>query len=108
MLRDLHGEVADASGRAVDQDRLAPLNPRLVAEPLQCGDPGHRQTRRLLVCHGARLRAQCRLGGARILRERAAARAEDVVARFEPCHVPANRFDAAGNGDTDACFRWRA
>jgi hypothetical protein len=36
-LRNLHGERAYASGRAVNQDSLPRLNVALVAKTLQCG-----------------------------------------------------------------------
>src|SRR6516162_8609066 len=68
-LRDLHGERAHASGRAVDQRFLPWLKPSLVAEPLQRGDRGHRRGGRLLEGDAAWLAGDHRLRSARILRE---------------------------------------
>src|SRR5450755_4212420 len=101
-LRDLHGECAHASGRAVDQRLLPRPEPPLVAKPLQRGDRGYRRGGRLLKSDVVRLADDHRLWSARTLGEgplRAGpgrgprrvrmdeAQAERLITRFELRHI---------------------
>lgn len=57
-LRDLDSEVSDAARCAIDQDRLAPLDPAVVAETLQRGDRGQGHGRSLFEGQVGRHRRQ--------------------------------------------------
>ena len=92
-LGDLHGERADATRRAVDQDLLSWLNPAIVAKELQGRGCGHADRRRLLERQIRRLRDELIRRCARVLREGAGAPAEHLVAGAEALHVRTDRFD---------------
>ena len=94
-LRDLDRERADAARRADDEHVLAGLHAGLVAHRLQGGEPGHGDRCRLLERQVGRLGREPSRHGHGVLRERAVARAVDVVARGELGDVRADGLDGA-------------
>jgi hypothetical protein len=77
---DLHGEGADASGGAVDQDFLSRLNMPLVAKPLQRGECGYGYSRGLFERDVIWLDDDCRLRSAQLLGESSFAESKHRVA----------------------------
>ena len=94
-LGDLHGERADASSRADDQDLLPRLDAARVAQRLEGGETGHRNGGRLLERDVGRLGDEVLLRSNRVLGERADATAEDLIPDPKTRHVLADRFDDA-------------
>ena len=108
-FRDLHGERAYASGRAVDQDLLPGLNFSFVAKTLQRGDRRHRDRSRLLECHVRRFQNDCSIRqNTHVLGDCAVFSAEYFVARFEVRYVFANCFNGSGIVDTQSSVFWFA
>ena len=95
-IRDLHCEGADAARGAVDQHLVTRLEPARVAQSLQRGGGGDRDCSRLLDADIGRPECHCAvLLRDYVLRERAGATAENLVARLEPRDVAAHCFDGA-------------
>jgi hypothetical protein len=96
-LGDLHGERADASRGADDQDLLAGLHVSAVADRLQGGQAGNRHGRGL--CKGE-VRGPGRelVGpGPRVLGEGTPGDAEHLVAYRQRRHLCADRLDPPGD-----------
>src|SRR5258706_10269279 len=93
---DLHGEVADATGGAVDQDFLPRPDLCLIAKTLQCGERCYWYRRGLFERDVLRFDDECRFGSTHILGKGSFAQAEDGVAWFELGDVLADGFDLAG------------
>jgi hypothetical protein len=96
-LGDLHGERADTSGRADDEDLLAGLDRTAMVHGLERGACGHRYGGRLFEGEVGRFRSELVLVGTRELGEGADTGAEDLVAGLEPRHLPADGRDGAGD-----------
>lgn len=69
---DLDGERSDAPGRRVDQDRVALADLQGAVQHLVRGQPGQRQTRRLLEAQAQGLAGEGAHGGGDVLGERTA------------------------------------
>ena len=97
-LGELHGEGADAARGADDQDLLARLDARVVAQALQGGQRGQGDGRGLLEAQVGRLALDHVLGDADVLGE--AARGDvgvHLVAGAQPGHGLADRLDLPGD-----------
>ena len=109
VFRELHGECADAAGRAVDQDFLARFDLTFVAQALQRRECRNRHGRSLLEGHICRLgRDRAALADYDILRDGAVRTAEYFVARLETRDALTDGFDRAGEVDPDAHILRRA
>jgi hypothetical protein len=98
---NLDGERSDSAGCAVDQYFLPRLDASL-AQTLKRGIPGRRRGRRLLERDAGRFRNEGVLIDAGELRKGAEfARAEDIIAGAKLRHLAADRFDAAGNVESE-------
>ena len=110
VLGDLHGERADAAGRAVDQHLLSRLDLALVAQALQCGDRRDRHGRSLLERHVGGLQRDARGSRARRRTRRHAPSAPPNTSSpgLKLRDVLADGFDGAGEVDADARVLRRA
>ena len=100
-LGDLHGEVADAAGRGVDQRPLAGAQVRRVDQRLPGRQGGQRDGAGRHVVHvgrlgGERARRADHVLGERAHAERVRQHAEHLVAGREQGHPQADRLDHAG------------
>src|SRR6516165_10858665 len=89
-LGDLHGERADATGRAVDQYPLPRLQVRLVAHGLQRGEAGDGDGGSLLEGQPGGLGREVFRLAVHVLGQRPAAMAEDLLTRLELGDAPAD------------------
>ena len=105
---NLDSECPYASGRAVDEDLLASLNSAFIAQALQCRNAGDGHGCSLLPGDILRLQSQLRLESTCVFGERAGRCAEDLIARFEACHIAAGRFYNSGYVRADPPGFWRA
>ena len=94
-LGNLHGECANASRGAVDEDLLSGLKLPVVAQALQGREARHGNGCRLLEGQVRRL-PRDRLLHADVLRERSVCNAEGLFTRSDALHVLADRFHRAG------------
>ena len=96
-LGDLHGEGADAAGRADDRDLLSGLDPACVSDRLQRGHAGGRHGRGLdgAEWFGPVDHHRCVDHGE--LGEGAVAEADDLVADVDPVDVLADGDHSAGD-----------
>ena len=101
---DLHGEGADSSGCAVDEDGLLRLEFGAVAQALQGGDAGDGHGRRLREGEVVGLEGKGLFRSAGVFGEGAFAGAEDGVAGLEAGDLWADGFDDSGEVGTEA---WR-
>ena len=95
-LRDLDGEGADTATRADDQDALAGLYVRHVADRHEGSDTGDRRGGRLLDREARGLAQERRAGADREVGERALHDAHHLVAGGEIGDALAHRLDGAG------------
>jgi hypothetical protein len=93
----LHGECADTTHGAVDQDPLSGLELPRVAQSAQRGQSRRRQRRGLLEREALGLQRQLGLGRAGVLGTTAVGDTEHLVARAELGHVFADRFHLPGD-----------
>jgi len=96
-LCDLHGEGADTTARAVNEDALPGLHTRRVANALERCDACDRQRGGFPKREPRRLGNQPDFLRARVLGKRAGCATEYLVARLEASDVPADRLDGAGD-----------
>src|SRR5439155_9216559 len=96
-LRDLDGESANATGRAVDQNFLSGLNVPFVAQTLQCRERSNRNRTGLLKGDVRRLQNRGAISGdADVIGHGSSLRAENFVARFEVGYIFSNCFYGGG------------
>src|SRR5215472_4242128 len=96
-FRDLYCKGTNSSRRTVNQNRLARLDPPLVAQPLQCGQCRNRHRSRFLKRDVLRIHLPRCFGSTRILGEGSLARAEHRVTWLELRYASANRFNLPGH-----------
>jgi hypothetical protein len=96
---DLHREGSHAASSPIDQDSLACLDPRFVAETLQRGQARDVESGRLLGRQRRGLRGQPVFSGRRVFREAAVAPSEDLVPRLEPRDLLPHGDHSAGKVD---------
>ena len=102
----MHSEGADAARGAIDEDLLARLEAPLIAKRLQRGEARDGDRRPLFKGDARWLGRQLRFRSTRIFGEGSPARAEHVVAWFEPGDVSAHLFHLAGHIDAELWRPW--
>src|SRR3954468_7722465 len=98
-LRDLHGERANATRCAVDQDVMPRLNLPLIANGGECGERRVSDRGRLFEREIGWLRQEVVLCSTRVLGEGAFAPTEHLIARSKLMHVRPDCLDLAGYVD---------
>ena len=105
-LRDLHGERTNVSAGTVDQHPMSGLDRPLGAKTLQGHDSRLRYGRRRLERQPARLRGECILRSAHVLREGSETVlgqvSKDLVSRSECLRVPSDRLYHTGHVQPEA------